>query len=568
MRNHSINLFAGRGSGKCLIFPLLLALVLAGLVHAQAQPFSRRDSLRGALNGNRICYDVLHYDLEVKVEPSQHRIAGRNTVHFRVLKPFKLLQIDLDPGMTIARIEWRKRSLPFTREHSAVWVQFPELLFMGQRDSFTVFYGGAPREAPNPPWDGGFVWRVDDNGKDWIGVACEGIGASSWWPLKDHPSDEPDSVRISVITPKDLMAVCNGQFRGAKKVAGGYLKWQWAVTYPINPYNVTLNVGDYVQFEQDYQSRSGKPLRLRYYVLRDDEQKAKAHFRQVIQMLQNLEKLLGPYPFPRDGYALVQSSYWGMEHQSAIAYGNNFKNNEWGFDFIILHESAHEWFGNSLSAGDHAELWIHESFATYTEALYVERLSGKEMAEKYLLAQRAKIKNLTPMLGPVQVAYNGWKDSDIYYKGAWMLHSLRNALANDSLWFETLRAFVAENRLKILGTPEVIAFFNKRLKADYTALFYQYLRHTELPVFEYEMRGKGKKIVIAYRWSCQEPGFNLPLEVIVNDRRIALRPTTEWQLFEGKELDPESFYADENRGLFESRQIFNTTPEEPSNGRQ
>jgi aminopeptidase N len=388
-----------------------------------------------------------------------------------------------------------------------------------------------------------------------VGVACEGLGASAWWPLKDHLSDEPDSMRISLIAKDDLVAVANGELRSRRKLAGNFDRWEWFVSYPINSYGLSFYLGDYEHFSDVYENGDSR-FPLDYYVLAGNEEVAKKHFDQVTPMLKIFEKYFGPYPFPKDGYALVESSYWGMEHQSAIAYGNNFENEElWGFDFIIIHESAHEWFGNSLSVGDLGELWINEAFATYAEMVYLEDRFGREKAEQYLLSQRRRILNKRPMLGPMEVNYRNAEDSDIYFKGSWMLHSLRNTVDNDSLWFATLYDYATEHRLSILTTEQVVSFFNQKLGSDYSYHFNQYLKHAALPVLEWKIKGKKKNTQLVYRWDAAEEDFRMPIHLKMKGKKLRLTPSTEWQSFSRSRLKANDIELSTMDFLFEVKAV-------------
>jgi len=427
--------------------------------------FTKADTLRGMLTPLRTCYDVTFYDLRIKLDIPKRSLSGKNTFYFKVTQDFKTCQIDLFDNMTIEKIEYHNRPISYKRKYHAVFLYFPVILKEGTKDSFTVYYKGRPREAVRAPWDGGFVWRKDKEKNDWVGVACEGIGASLWWPLKDHLSDEPDSQAISIEVPKNLMAVSNGRLRSVEH-SEKTTRFNWFVSYPINSYNITLNVGNYAHLQDTYSSVDGK-LTLDYYVLSYNRDKALKHFQQVKNMLKCFEQYFGAYPFQKDGYKLVETEYWGMEHQSCIAYGNNYQNNEWGFDYIIVHESGHEWFGNSISVPDHAEMWIHESFTTYTEAIFMECMYGYEKAVQYLTAQRFNILNQEPILGPLDVNYDRWIGADMYYKGAWMLHTLRSCVNNDELWFQTLKLFCLNFKYRIVNTNQVIQFFNLHLKNDY-----------------------------------------------------------------------------------------------------
>jgi len=514
-------------------------------VDSTDKKFSRQDSLRGALNAWRTCYDVTAYDLNIKVDFKTRSVAGYNTFTFRVNSDFATCQIDLFQNMKIDKILYHGRPINHTREGNAVFLKFLTPVPANTVDSFTVYYHGSPRPAPNAPWDGGFVWRKDKNKMDWLGVACEGLGASCWWPLKDHLSDEPDRQRITVEVPAHLTCISNGRLTSTEDL-GATKKYSWFVNSPINSYNVTLNIGQYTHIQDSYKGLEGK-IDLDYYVLKGNESQAGKHFEQVKTMLKVFENKFGPYPFREDGYKLVETDYWGMEHQSCIAYGNKFQNNEWGFDYIIVHESGHEWFGNSLSVKDHAEMWIHESFTTYTEFVFVEETMGYSNAVDYLKAQRFSILNKDPILGPLDVNFDGWRGSDMYYKGSWMLHTLRNCVANDSLWWKTLRKLCTQYKMNMISTPDVVNFFNRELKNDYSKFFKQYLEYPTPPYFEYKIVAKGDEYELEYRWKCNVEGFNMPVDVYIGAEKVRLKPETQSKKMMIKEsqisVDKNSFYV-------------------------
>ncbi|MEM0997580.1 MAG: M1 family metallopeptidase [Bacteroidota bacterium] len=512
-------------------------LFLAAVVPALAQPFTRADSLRGALRPERTCYDVYFYDLEVKVDPEKQRISGRTDIHFTAMQNFTEIQVDLFANMFVDAITFEGKALDYRREFDAIFIEFPEEIRAPQQGMVRVAYSGNPQVAARPPWDGGFVWKKDSNGKPWVGVACEGTGASLWWPGKDYLGDEPDSMRISVIHPIGLKAVCNGNQRSVTDLDVNWTKTEWFVSYPINNYNVTLNIGDYLHWSDTYTNASGTHP-LDYYVMPENEAKSREQFAQVKPMLEVFEKHFGEYPFWRDGYALVETAYLGMEHQGAIAYGNKYLPGyagydalDLGWDYIIIHESGHEWWGNSVSCKDHAELWIHEGFCTYSEAVYVEALFDKATAVRYLRSQRRSITNLSPIVGPLDVNFNNWSGSDMYYKGSWMLHTLRHQVNDDELWWKTLRNFAETFRLKNTDTQEVIAWWNEALGADYTWLWRQYLYHAAPPRLLYKLKKKGsKKTKLRFKWEAGESDFRLPLTVqSTSGEPVNIYPTTDWK---------------------------------------
>jgi aminopeptidase N len=507
---------------------------------AQPSAFSHTDSLRGTQNSSRACYDVTFYDLNLDININEKTLSGFNKIHYQVKNEFKTIQVDLFSEMKISKIEYHSKALNFERDSNAVFIHFPETQPENSRDHLTIFYSGKPAEAKNPPWDGGAVWSEDSLGRTWAGIACEGIGASLWWPCKDHPSDEPDSMRMTFSVPEGLTCVSNGNLT-VKKTASGKSTYEWFVHYPINNYNITYNVANYAHFSDSYKYSSGEILPLDYYVLDYNLEKAKKHFEKVKPMLACFDKFFGKYPFMKDGYALVETPYWGMEHQSAVAYGNHYQTNLLDFDYIIVHESAHEWWGNSLSAKDHAELWIHESFATYSEALLIECAYGFKVSLDYLSFQKKKIGNQEPIIGPSNVNYHEWKDSDMYYKGSWMLHTLRSVIANDSLWFRIIYGLANDFRISPVSTEDIIGYVNKKTGKDYQYFFDQYLKYKDPPKFIYSLTKKGNHTLVTYKWQANLKEFRMPLFVSINKTQTArLSPTTEFQTYKYKG-SPDSF---------------------------
>lgn len=538
-----------------------LLLISMGTITLSAQPFTRGDSLRGMLSPERSCFDVTWYDLEIKVDPVKQAIGGRNVIYFTAVTGFERMQLDLFQEMHIDRIEMEGSECRYSREYNAVFVDMPRYIREGEKASLTVTYSGTPHVAIRAPWDGGFVWTKDKNGKPWVGVACEGTGASLWWPCKDHLSDEPDSMRIATIVPDGLMSVSNGNLLGKTPAAQGWTLWDWRVTYPINTYNATVNIGDYVNIHDTYTNASGTHD-LDYYVLSYNKAIAEKQFEQVKPMMECYEKHFGEYPFWRDGYALVETPYLGMEHQGAIAYGNHYKKGYdgmdmlgLGFDYIVIHETGHEWWGNSVSVDDHAELWLHESFCTYAEAVYVECLWDRATADKYMLTHRMNIANVDPIIGPRDVNYEDHGSSDMYYKGAWMLHSLRNMLDTDEQWWDALYAFATEHRLTVNNTQDVIDWWSRKTGRDLGPFFREFLYHKEPPLLEYKVSGSDTKVKFTYRWVAAEEGFDMPIMVQKGkDFFERLYPTAEWQKTTLK-CEPKTFAIDKNNFYHATRLV-------------
>ncbi len=521
---------------KIKIKVFLLFTLLSSYLIGQYSNFTRKDSLRGALRSERN-YDVLHYDLHVTIDVDKKYISGYNVITYKGLSNVKEMQIDLFDNLDIVSIKNGSKELKYRREFNAVFID--EALQSNQTNKIRIDYKGYPLIAQKAPWDGGFVWSKDEQKNPWVGVACEGIGASLWWPTKDHLSDKPESMDIYITTSKDLVGVSNGRLIETIKSGKNQMTYHWKVSYPINNYNVSLYIGKYEHFSESFQTKNGENLNLNYYVLGYNIDKAKEHFKQVHKILESLEFYCGPYPFINDDYKLVESPYVGMEHQSGIAYGNNYQRgylggvipNDLNFDYIILHESAHEYWGNSVTCKDHADLWIHEGFATYMESLYVEYTSNKESALKYLEHQKAMISNQNALIGPLHVNYNA-HSRDIYYKGAWLLQTLRQSLMNDTLWFEIIKGFYNQYKYNNVDTKAFIEYFNTKSKKDYSAVIRQYLYYKNIPKLEFSVMRHDQYTKLKYRWNCDEPNFNIPVDFDFDGKKIRLEPNAQWKNIE------------------------------------
>lgn len=533
-------------NAKPLLF-LMLSFFCGGFqASGQQKSFTRYDYLHGKLSPMRTCIDVKQYEITLKVEPAKKYISGHNDITFYSKNDFRKLQIDLHWKLRIDSIVYGNMPLQYYRDSSFTFIDFGFTVKKNQLRKLKIYYSGQPLEAKKAPWDGGFVWSKDASGNDWVGLACEGIGASVWLPCKDHWSDEPDSVKMHLIVPHELTGVSNGRLISVQDIGNGFKHFYWKTGNSINTYNISVNIGNYAHIHDTYEARftpTNKPLMLDYYVLDENKDKAATHFQQVKGMLACYEKYFGAYPFWDDGYKLVETPFWGMEHQSCVAYGNNYENNRYDFDFIIIHESAHEWFGNSITASDPADMWIHESFTTYAEAIYVEYLMGKETALRYLKEQKRNIENREPMIGTYDVHYHGRKDNDIYYKGSWMLHTLRNVVDNDTLWFSALRNFSLRYKKQIINTATVIRYFSEATRMNLKPFFTQYLYKAGLPVLEYELKHtEDGRMEIKYRWSNIVKGFEMPVRAtLTKDLFETITPMRAWQLIEPNYILPDDF---------------------------
>ncbi len=543
--------------GAFILFFLVLALGVFG------QPdfyhhltISRADSLRGQLRPERTCYDVGYYHLGVSLDIPNRTVYGFSEITYRILRDFRRLQIDLFANMAIDSIVQNGVTLAYERDEDAVFVDFPE----GQQTAslvgtIKIYYHGQPKVAKNPPWDGGFSWTQDSDESPWVLVSCEGIGASLWWPNKDHLSDEPDSMDIEIVVPDSLMAVSNGILVSEQKMPDHQKSYHWHVSYPINNYNVTLYAGRYAHFHEYYVAMDGDSLDLDYYVLPEHLAKAKQHFAQVHEMLRIYESYLGKYPFWKDGYALVESPTLGMEHQGAISYGNKYKRGYLGgrilknmdWDYIIIHESGHEYWGNSVSCNDLAEMWLHEGFTTYMEALYVEKKYDYETAVEYLLSQKKNIRNHAPIVGPKGVHFRPMYSTDQYYKGSWILHSLRNAIDNDSLWFAIFRGFYEAHALSHATTQDFVTYVNAQTGGDYTAFFEQYLNYARPPKLLYRLQQRHGKLWCQYKWEADVKGFDMPVRVGRPGHFMRLHPNTkEWKEINLGKMKTRAFRVDDS----------------------
>ncbi len=521
--------------------------------------FDRADTLRGMLGPERSSFDVTHYLLDVHISPGDKSLEGVVTMTATCTRSTDRIQLDLFDNMIIDHIAQDGRQLSYHRDGNAFFVDIN--LDSAETFMIDIAYHGEPVVARQAPWDGGFVWK-EAGGSPWIGVACEGTGASLWWPNKDHLSDEPDSMDIILHVPNGLMAVSNGdlihQVQNKDETA-----YHWKVDYPINNYNVSVNIADYVHFSESYTSDSMGTLDLDYYVLRENETIARKHFQQTAGVLEAFEYWFGPYPFWNDGFALVETPYLGMEHQSAIAYGNKYMRGYLGrlepaeldFDYIIVHEAGHEWWGNSISTNDHAEMWIHESYTTYMEALYVEYHHDKDVGTQYLLSQRPYISNRQPIIGPLDVNFGDWVSSDQYYKGSWMLHTLRHVIPTDRDWREYLRGLYAEFQMGHATTDEIVAFTNEYFAQDLSAFFDQYLRHQSIPVFEYYWSDVEGKSLLHYRWNAYIEGFAMPFELRVDGSLHRLDVTQSWQEISSESLGSKNIAFALDRYLVDIKEV-------------
>lgn len=508
----------------------LLMQICVGHVFAQTENISRQEMLRGSITPEREWWDVLHYHLAVEFLINTKSLKGSNTITFKAIKAGNKMQIDLQPPLAITKITHGNSELKFERDGNVYWVTFEKDIPKGIEDKIEVFYEGKPVESRNPPWSGGITWGHDDLGEYFINTTCQGIGASIWWPNKDHGADEPDrGMQISVTVPENLVAVSNGRLKTINHNTQNKTKtFHWEVVNPINNYGVNVNIGNYVNFSEKYQGLGGT-LGIEYWVLTHQKEVAIKQFKEVPRMLKAFEHWFGKYPFYKDGFKLVTVLYPGMEHQSSVTYGNWFRNGYrmrdvsgtgvgFKFDFIIVHESGHEWFGNNISMKDAADMWIHEGFTNYSENLFVEYYFGKKDAEDYIIGSRHNIQNDSTIIG----TYNSNREGsgDMYYKGGNMLHTIRHVINDDQKWLSILRGLNSEFWHQTVTTGQIESYITRRAGIDLSKIFDQYLRTTKIPLLQYKTDGNK----LSFKYERVVSGFAMPIRVEINGKEVTITP--------------------------------------------
>jgi aminopeptidase N len=511
------------------------AVLAAGTARAQTTAtFTHADTLRGSIGPGRSWWDAAFYDLHVSVNPADSTIRGYNGITYRVIRPAQEMQVDLMLPLVVDSIVQDGRALLYRRDGNALFVALDAPQRAGDAKTVTVYYHGRPRVAQHAPWDGGVVWTRDSLGASFVATAVQGYGASAWWPTKDTQADEPDSQRVAITVPDPLLDVSNGRLRQVTHNPDHTTTFEWFVTNPINNYDVAVNAARYAHYQEMYQGENG-PLTLDFWPLAYHEDAARRQFTQATTMLQCFEHWFGPFPWYEDGYKLVETPHLGMEHQSAVAYGNHYQNgylgkdlsgSGWGlqWDFIIIHESAHEWFGNSITTQDIADMWVHESFANYAENLYTECRFGTAAGAAYVIGTRSKVRNDRPIIGHYGVNDEG--SGDMYYKGGNMLHTIRQIVGDDEKWRAILRGLSATFRHQTVTGAQVQEYITRQAGVDLQPVFAQYLTTTKIPALEYSLDGS----TLSYRWADVVPGFAMPVRVsLARSDTITLHPTTTWQ---------------------------------------
>ncbi|QJD97453.1 M1 family metallopeptidase [Mucilaginibacter robiniae] len=535
----------------------LFSLQSSAQLMVPKEKFTRADTLRGMLTPLRICYDINYYHLDVKFNIDQKFISGSNLFKFTATQNFTKLQFDLFDNLKVEKVLYKGHEVSFTREFNAVFVTFPQTIKKGSHDEFTVYYSGNPTVAKHAPWDGGVIYTTDSLSHAWVATACQGMGASVWWPTKDHQSDEVDSMLISISVPKGLTDVSNGRLRKKTELPDGYTKFDWFVSNPINNYDVAANIADYTHFGDTYAGEKGK-LTLDYWVLSYNLEKARKQFNEnVPRMLKAFEYWFGPYPWYEDGYKLVETPHLGMEHQSAVAYGNKYHNGYLGrdlsgtgiglkWDYIIVHESGHEWFGNNITSKDIADMWIHEGFTDYSESLFIETYYGKQVGQEYTYGLRKGIRNTEPIIGPYNVNKEG--SGDMYNKGNNLLNTVRSIINNDEKWRQILRGLSKTFYHQTVTTPQIVNYINQQAGMNLTTVFDQYLRYPKIPTLEVKFEN-GKAYA---KWIADVNSFNMPAKVRVKGGEYKLiHPTTTFSTIDlaaankdNLEIDTFDYYID------------------------
>jgi len=521
-----------------MFFFTLSNLIFTQGIFDDKLPATRQDSLRGSITAERSWWDLTYYHLDIKVEPDKKFISGSNTVYYKVLESNNTMQIDLQKPMNIKSITSKNKELNFTREGNVYFIELKHKQKINDINYLKINYEGFPKEAIRAPWDGGLSWTKDENNNHFIATSCQGLGASVWWPNKDHMYDEVDSMLISVNVPKHLTNVSNGRLRKITEHNDDTKTFDWFVSNPINNYGVNINIGDYVNFSEKYEGEKGN-LDIDNYVLSYNIEKAKNQFKQVPMMIEAFEYWFGPYPFYEDSFKMVEVPYLGMEHQSSITYGNKYQNgylgrdlsgSGWGlkFDYIIIHEGGHEWFANNITYKDVADMWIHEGFTCYSENLFVDYFFGKKASAEYVIGTRRGISNRKPIIGQYDINREG--SGDMYSKGANLLHTIRQLAKDDEIWRQTLRGLNKEFYHSTVTTEEIEEYISKSIGIDLSKVFDQYLRDYRVPILEYEIIDG----ILNYRWNNVIDGFNMPIEAEIDGVNKFLFPSQEFKTFKMK----------------------------------
>ena len=527
-----------------LIFLTSFPLFSQGIIN-DINNFTRQDTLRGSITKERIWWDLTYYHLDISVDPINRTIKGSNEISYTVLEPYSEIQIDLQNPLVLTKAEQDDENLEIRHDGNAHFIKLKRKQIRGAKNKIKVFYEGKPKTAVRAPWDGGISWTKDKNGNHFIASSCQGLGASVWWPNKDHMYDEVEGMLMSVNVPKGLFNVSNGRLIKIEEKENSNT-YHWEVKNPINNYGVNINIGDYVNFSEIYKGESGD-LDMDYYVLRDNLEIAKIHFKDAIKSMEAFEHWFGPYPFYEDSFKLVEAPYLGMEHQSSVTYGNKFKQgylgrdlsgSGWGlmFDYIIIHETGHEWFANNITYKDIADMWIHESFTTYSENLFLDFHFGKKASSEYVIGKRKRIRNLKPIIGTYNVNKSG--SGDMYDKGSNILHTLRQIANDDEKWRQVLRGLNREFYHQTVTTTQVENYISKKMKIDLKPFFDQYLRDVRIPVLEHYMDNEK----LFFKWNNVIDGFNMPLKIILKSGNKIIYPTKQWKSIEIKD----SFKIDNN----------------------
>ena len=532
-------------------FLITVTLFLTISVNAQGildekNNFNRQDTLRGSITKERIWWNLTYYHLDITVDPEKRTIYGSNEISYTVIDTYPVMQIDLQEPLKLTKALQNGEDLEIRHDGNAHFITLKDEQIKGAKNKIKVFYEGKPKKAVRAPWDGGISWEKDVNGNHFIASSCQGLGASVWWPNKDHMYDEVEGMLMSVNVPKGLTNVSNGRLIKVDEKENSST-FHWEVKNPINNYGVNINIADYVNFSEIYKGEAGD-LDMNYYVLRDNLEKAKVHFKDAVRTMSAFEHWFGPYPFYEDSFKLVETPYLGMEHQSSVTYGNKFKQGYlgrdlsgtgWGlmFDYIIIHETGHEWFANNITYIDMADMWIHESFTTYSENLFLDYHYGKKASSEYVIGKRRRIRNIKPIIGTYNVNKGG--SGDMYDKGSNLLHTLRQIAGDDEKWRQILRGLNSEFYHQTVTTAQIENYIFDKMEIDLNPFFNQYLRDIRIPVLEYLFNNK----VLKFRWVNVVDNFEMPIEVIVKDKSISIFPSKDW-----KELDikSEDFYFDNN----------------------
>ena len=501
----------------------------------------------GPLSESQAKYDVIYYGINLEVMSEDQAIAGYVDIKLKSLTDnLNKIELDLIDNFDVLGLtDPDNHGLNFDHGGDKLMVNLVKPAGKDELIDLRIKYEGQPVEALMPPWIGGFNWSKDSTGADWIGLSCQGEGAKIWIPCKDHPSDEPDSVALSITIPKPYYCAANGVLREITEPKEGFQTYHWITHYPINNYDINISIGKYKVLQKYYYLENGDSMPVIFYHLAQSEAGAEKHLDMAIDMLKTYRKYYGEYPFAKEKFAIVETKYLGMEHQTINAYGNHYKYrkiNGKDWDDLMVHEMGHEWWGNKVTANDWADLWIHEGICTFGEALYLREKGGEKAYHDHLQMIKKRISNKTPIIPKRNANSHEVYTGDIYSKGAWLMNSLRYILG-DSAFFAALKDFATnpqytyQNRVV---TDNFIDLIKRHSQSDFSAYIADYLYTTNIPDVRVDSVSQN-----LYNVSIPNIDYTLPMDISgdeMYERVVLSKKPVQINSSVKPVVDPEDWY--------------------------